>query len=148
MGREGIEYYDLNLRFYLSEVMAQDPKRAGELARHVQSCLSDAVRAASPYPGPSRGALREALSEYLAIKKIVLPLVPGYFDGSDPDSLTAEDRADFDAGFRELSSFVASHPGACFAPDFLRVSFNPAPGQSGGAMAIICTRNQYLISSF
>ncbi len=117
MGKESIEYYDLNLRFYLSEVRAQDPKRAGELARHVQSCLSDAVRAASPYPGPSRGALREALSEYLAIKTIVLPLLPGYFDGPDPDRLTAEARAAFDAGFRELSSFVAAHPGACFALD-------------------------------
>ncbi len=116
MGRESIEYYDLNLRFYLDEVRAEDPKQAEELAPHVQSCLDDAVRAASPYPGPSRGALRSALSEYLAIKKIVQPLLPGYFDGSDPDNLTAEDRAAFDAGFRELSSFIAAHPGACFPP--------------------------------
>lgn len=118
MGRESIEYYDLNLRFYLEEVRAQDPGKAGELAGHAQSCLEDAVRAASPYPGPSHGALRASLSEYLEIKKIVLPLLPGYFDGSNPSELTAEDRAAFDAGFRELSAFIAAHPaGACFPPD-------------------------------
>ncbi|MGN0908493.1 MAG: hypothetical protein ACI4NA_02645 [Succinivibrio sp.] len=122
MGRESIEYYDLNLRFYLDEVKAEDPSKAGELAQHVKACLDDAVRAASPYPGPSNGALRAALSQYLEVKKIVSPILPGYFDDSDPLALTSADREAFDAGFRELSAFIAAHPRACFPPD----SFVPA----------------------
>jgi hypothetical protein len=117
MSRESIEYYDLNLRFYLNEVKAEQPDKAGELAQHVKACLNDAVRAASPYPGPSNGAMRESLSQYLEIKKIVSPILPGYFDDSKPDELTQADRDAFNAGFKELRAFVAAHPRACFPPD-------------------------------
>lgn len=116
MSRDSIEYYDLNLRFYLSEVRAEQPEKADELASHVQSCLDDAVRAASPYPGPSNGPLRASLSEYLEIKKIVSPILPGYFDDSDPDRLTKSDCDVFEAGFKELRAFIAAHPRACFPP--------------------------------
>ena len=110
MSRENLEYYDFNLKFLVHELREISPKEAQRLAAHADRCVDAAVSSLHSEGPEAAQAFAAALKEYRSVKRIVSPLLPGWFDDSQRDELTEGDRSAFNNGFRELGEFIRQHP--------------------------------------